>query len=143
MVCAKMVSIKSYSIDAMNGSGDNKQRKRSIKSALIDHTYYDFSTRELSELIPLDSTRNVKYKQKDRVTFPMKLHAIISNPRYRHIICWMPHGRSWKVLDKELFASVVCRENFNHENFSSFNRSVNGWGFAVSHVDDKFDTSLL
>eukprot|EP00804_Cyclotella_cryptica_P000690 CCRYP_014698-RB/>CCRYP_014698-RB protein AED:0.23 eAED:0.70 QI:0/0/0/1/1/0.5/2/0/467 len=59
----------------------------------------------------------------------MKLHGIVSNPAYRHIICWMPHGRSWKILDKELLASVVCKKYFNHDNFDSFNRSVNGWGF--------------
>eukprot|EP00804_Cyclotella_cryptica_P000692 CCRYP_014698-RD/>CCRYP_014698-RD protein AED:0.46 eAED:0.46 QI:0/-1/0/1/-1/0/1/0/69 len=61
----------------------------------------------------------------------MKLHGIVSNPAYRHIICWMPHGRSWKILDKELLASVVCKKYFNHDNFDSFNRSVNGWGFKV------------
>ncbi|KAL3787279.1 hypothetical protein HJC23_004153 [Cyclotella cryptica] len=100
---------------------DKKRKKGWRKSSRIDHTYYDFSTREL----------NSADEQKGRVTFPMKLHGIVSNPAYRHIICWMPHGRSWKILDKELLASVVCKKYFNHDNFDSFNRSVNGWGFKV------------
>jgi hypothetical protein len=125
-----------------DGRDDDKKRKKSsntTKSSLIDHTYYDFSTRELSELLPPGPRRNASDdRQKGRITFPMKLHAIVSNPKYRHIICWMPHGRAWKILDKDLLASVVCRENFNHENFDSINRSINGWGFKV-----RCTTSLL
>ena len=30
-------------------------------------------------------------------TFPTKLHKILSDPRYQHIIRWLPHGRSWEV----------------------------------------------
>ncbi|KAL7487065.1 hypothetical protein ACHAW6_015229 [Cyclotella cf. meneghiniana] len=41
----------------------------------------------------------------------------------------MPHGRAWKIWNKELLVSVVCKEQFKHEKFESFNRQVNGWGF--------------
>jgi hypothetical protein len=109
---------------AMNSTqGEEKKRRRKTgKSVIVDHTYSDYSTYELS----------ISEKRKGRVTFPMKLHAIISNPEYQHIICWMPHGRSWKIIDKDKLASVVCYENFNHDSFGSFTRSVNGWGFKVS-----------
>ena len=109
----------------MEGGDEAPQKKFEqavVKSNLVDHTYYDYSTFELHELLH----GRAGAEQKGRVTFPMKLHVIISKPEYRHIICWMPHGRSWKVLDKELIAKVVCKENFNHENFASFIRSVNG-----------------
>ncbi|KAL3772887.1 hypothetical protein ACHAWO_009640 [Cyclotella atomus] len=108
----------------MEGGDEAPQKKFEqavVKSNLVDHTYYDYSTFELHELLH----GRAGAEQKGRVTFPMKLHVIISKPEYRHIICWMPHGRSWKVLDKELIAKVVCKENFNHENFASFIRSVN------------------
>jgi hypothetical protein len=109
---------------AMNSTRDEeKKRKRNTgKTVVVDHTYSDYSTYEL--LVP--------EKRKTRVTFPMKLHAIMSNPEYQHIIRWMPHGRSWKIIDKEQLASVVCYENFHHDSFGSFARSVNGWGFKVS-----------
>eukprot|EP00956_Cyclotella_meneghiniana_P017621 scaffold28922_cov64-Cyclotella_meneghiniana.AAC.2 len=117
-------------MDGDDPGGNRSRKKTATKSTIIDHTYYDYSTRELSELLPPDSRRNAADdRQKGRVTFPMKLHNIVSNPKYRHIIRWMPHGRSWKIIDKELLASVVCKENFNHENFDSINRSINGWGF--------------
>ncbi|KAL7504560.1 hypothetical protein ACHAXN_002672 [Cyclotella atomus] len=111
-------------MESIDDKKPQKKKKTIIKSSLVDHTYYDYSTHELSELLPTSEV-----KQKGRVTFPMKLHAIVSNPEYRHIIRWQPHGRSWKVLDNKLLAEVICKENFNHESFSSFNRSVNGWGF--------------
>lgn len=120
----------------MDGGDDHdKKRKKgsAIKSSRIDHTYYDYSTRQLSELLPPEKIYALGDK-KGRTTFPMKLHAIVSDPKYRHIICWMPHGRSWKIMDKELLATVVCREHFNHDNFDSINRSINGWGFKVIDI---------
>ena len=143
--------------------GDNdedpgkKQKKPPTPSSRIDHTYVDYSTRQLSELLPPQALEDTEdgLKRKGRITFPMKLHDIVSNPKYRqvlkvialtfmssfvvddvhshfrHIISWMPHGRSWKILDKDLVASVICNECFSHQNFDSFNRSVNGWGFKV------------
>jgi hypothetical protein len=54
----------------------------------------------------------------------------------------MPHGRSWKILDKELVAKVICKKHFNHQNFESFNRSINGWGFKVRLLRD-FVSKLL
>lgn len=119
--------------DEEGDKNEDKKRKKSpaTRSSLIDHTYYDFSTRELSELLPESKNNSDDSKEKGRVTFPMKLHEIISKPEHRHIICWMPHGRSWKILDKGLLESVICKEYFNHESASSFNRSVNGWGFKV------------
>ena len=30
-------------------------------------------------------------------TFPAKLHKILSDPKYQHIMRWLPHGRSWEV----------------------------------------------
>ena len=117
----------------MNNNNNDKSkrgRKKAPKGTLIDHTYYDYSTRELSELLPEHDSDE---KPKGRVTFPVKLHAIVSSPNYQHIIRWMPHGRSWKILDNNLLARVVCPENFNHSSHDSFNRSVNGWGFKVCH----------
>lgn len=143
--------------------GDNdedpgkKQKKPPTPSSRIDHTYVDYSTRQLSELLPPQALEDTEdgLKRKGRITFPVKLHDIVSNPKYRqvhkvialtfmssfvvddvhshfrHIIRWMPHGRSWKILDKDLVASVICNECFSHQNFDSFNRSVNGWGFKV------------
>eukprot|EP00545_Synedropsis_sp_CCMP1620_P011227 CAMPEP_0119011992 /NCGR_PEP_ID=MMETSP1176-20130426/6009_1 /TAXON_ID=265551 /ORGANISM="Synedropsis recta cf, Strain CCMP1620" /LENGTH=651 /DNA_ID=CAMNT_0006964883 /DNA_START=50 /DNA_END=2005 /DNA_ORIENTATION=- len=62
-------------------------------------------------------------------SFPVKLHRILSDPEFQEYICWMPHGRSWKVLQQDDFEDKVIPLFFRHGKFSSFMRQVNGWGF--------------
>ncbi|KAL7471366.1 hypothetical protein ACHAXS_011656 [Conticribra weissflogii] len=45
------------------------------------------------------------------------------------IIAWLPHGRSWMVLDRHRFTNEVLPDYFGHSNFESFIRLVNAWGF--------------
>ena len=128
---------KETKANRMNSKNNDKSKSKRGKSktskgTLIDHTYYDYSTSELSELLP--DKNDSDQKPSNRVTFPMKLHTILSSTNYQHIICWMPHGRSWKILDNDLLASKICPKYFNHSSYDSFNRSVNGWGFKVCHV---------
>ncbi|KAL3804128.1 hypothetical protein HJC23_013647 [Cyclotella cryptica] len=100
------------------------RKKRIVEATIIDHTYADYSTYQIAHV---DFSNELKGSNIE--TFPRKLHYILSKQEYRHIISWMPHGRAWKILDKELLVSVVCKEQFKHEKFESFNRQVNGWGF--------------
>jgi len=61
--------------------------------------------------------------------FPMKLYDILCNPDFHHAISWMPHGRSWKVLNKDYFMEEICPQYFAQTRYESFIRQVNGWGF--------------
>ncbi|KAL9189898.1 hypothetical protein ACHAXT_009573 [Thalassiosira profunda] len=108
-----------------------KHPKKKVASHMIDHTYRDYSNVQVSEDEYEDEGDELTRgggKQR-HVNFPAKLHAIVSNPNYQHIICWQPHGRSWKIVDKHLLATVICPKHFAHSKFESFNRNVNGWGF--------------
>ena len=62
-------------------------------------------------------------------SFPVKLHWILSNPEFEDIISWLPHGRSWHVLQPKIFTDKVIPQYFRHTRFPSFMRQVNGWGF--------------
>ncbi|EED87499.1 predicted protein [Thalassiosira pseudonana CCMP1335] len=113
---------------------DRPKTKRKVVQSLIDHTYYNCSLVNVEEeLARRSSQRHHKYKNPNRkgltTNFPAKLHKILSNPEFRHIIRWMPHGRSWTVVNKDLLAKTVCKRYWNHESYESFNRSLNGWGF--------------
>ena len=110
-----------------------RQRKKpKVKESIIDHTYRDYSQVEVSSDDEPPSTADIdKKSSRLQPNFPAKLHAIVSNPNYQHIICWQPHGRSWKIVDKHLLSTVICPKHFAHAKFESFNRSVNGWGFKV------------
>lgn len=61
--------------------------------------------------------------------FPVKLYAILAQKEFHDIICWMPHGRSWKVLKPSVFESLVMPLFFEYSNYHSFNRLVNAWSF--------------
>ncbi len=54
--------------------------------------------------------------------FPVKLHAILTNPDYHDIIGWHPHGKSWKVFQATLFEEIVSPRFFRQTKFASFMR---------------------
>jgi len=62
-------------------------------------------------------------------TFPVKLHVILSRKDFSHVICWMPHGRSWRLVDPVEFEMTIIPTYFGHASLSSFMRQANGWGF--------------
>ena len=104
------------------------KKKKELKKSLVDHTYRDYSHADITDLVEHSSGVNEEL-------FPAKLQKILSLPEHESIISWRPHGRAWVVTDKALFISVVLRKYFNHSNFESFNRSVNGWGFKVCVIE--------
>mmetsp|Transcript_53803 Transcript_53803/g.161020 ORF Transcript_53803/g.161020 Transcript_53803/m.161020 type:complete len:660 (-) Transcript_53803:103-2082(-) len=65
-----------------------------------------------------------------RETFPAKLHAILSHSeKVGHCIQWLPHGRSFRIVDPEELEHRALSEYFAHRSFPSFVRQINGWGF--------------
>jgi len=62
-------------------------------------------------------------------SFTVKLHRILSDPEFQDYICWMPHGRSWRVLKQDELEEKVIPLFYRHGKLASFMRQVNGWGF--------------
>ena len=62
-------------------------------------------------------------------TFPNVLHRILSEEELSGIITWLPHGYSWKIINKSRLVDKVIPKFFNHKKYKSFLRQVNGWGF--------------
>jgi len=62
--------------------------------------------------------------------FPVVLHQILSEPKFHDIITWLPHGRSFKVLDRDKFIDDVAHEFFSFNKYRSFSRQLNLWGFS-------------
>jgi len=61
--------------------------------------------------------------------FVCKMHAILSRSDLSEIISWLPHGRSWMILNPKKFEKEVLPVYFDHAKISSFIRQANGWGF--------------
>jgi len=90
--------------------------------------YRDFSKEvDPDPLVPLTPPGRVP-------NFPAKMHSILSRPDLADIICWMPHGRAWRVLKPREFEIRVIPTYFEHAKFSSFIRQANGWGFRRVYV---------
>mmetsp|Transcript_19956 Transcript_19956/g.37563 ORF Transcript_19956/g.37563 Transcript_19956/m.37563 type:complete len:207 (-) Transcript_19956:1738-2358(-) len=60
---------------------------------------------------------------------PAKLASILSDQDLTSVIIWLPHGRSWRVLNRDLFAEHALPRYFGHKNYASFVRIINAWGF--------------
>lgn len=53
--------------------------------------------------------------------FPLRLHALLSDPTVRDVISWLPHGRSFVVLRPDVFAERVLPRYFAPEGSNSLN----------------------
>ena len=85
--------------------------------------YVDYSTEPDKDfLTPLTAPGRVP-------NCPSKMHAILAREDLKSMICWLPHGRAWKVNDSKEFETKVLPIYFEHAKYSSFIRQANGWGF--------------
>ncbi|KAL7463057.1 hypothetical protein ACHAXS_003435, partial [Conticribra weissflogii] len=55
--------------------------------------------------------------------------ALLTRQDLSSIICWMSHGRSWRIINTREFELQVIPLYFEHSKFSSFIRQAKGWGF--------------
>lgn len=109
-------------------------RMSGAKNATIG--YNDYSSVKAPEVndAAVFSPQSVSGKEP---TFPVKLHMILANPEFQDIIAWLPHGRSWRIIQQKAFEERVLPLYFRHGRYSSFARQVNGWGFRrVTHGSD-------
>ncbi|KAJ1628541.1 HSF-type DNA-binding-domain-containing protein [Pavlovales sp. CCMP2436] len=61
--------------------------------------------------------------------FLLKTYALVQEPGTDAIIAWAPSGDHFVVHNPEAFANQVLPANFTHNNFSSFIRQLNTYGF--------------
>ncbi|KAF8065336.1 transcription factor Hsf1 [Lyophyllum atratum] len=67
--------------------------------------------------------------------FLQKLHEMVNDPNNAELIRWSEAGDSFYVLDHERFAREVLGRWFKHQNFASFVRQLNMYGFhKIPHL---------
>jgi hypothetical protein len=111
---------KSSCNESDDGKGTSPPHKVAAK------TYRDFSQSVAEPKAPSPLIAQIASKEQ---TFPTKVHLILSDPRWSETIAWLPHGRSWRILQQKKFEKEVIPLYFRHGKYSSFARQVNGWGF--------------
>ena len=80
----------SHNMDNNEYEPSRQRKKPKVKESIIDHTYRDYSQVEVSSDEEGDRSTADGDKKQSRLqpNFPAKLHAIVSNPNYQHIVCW-------------------------------------------------------
>jgi hypothetical protein len=64
--------------------------------------------------------------------FPFKLHemlAVVKAEGKEAILSWQPHGRAFRVHNRELFIEVIMPRFFKQTKYKSYQRQLHLWGF--------------
>jgi hypothetical protein len=68
-------------------------------------------------------------------TFPYKLYDMFQSLDQFYIgkgtapVMWLPHGRSFLIVNQKRFMEELVPLAFNHKKWVSFTRQLNLWGF--------------
>ena len=71
-----------------------------------------------------------KIKRREPCFFPEKLFKILKKKKNNHIIHWNEDGTKIVISDPIKFTVNILPKNFNHQNYSSFIRQLNLYGFS-------------
>jgi HSF-type DNA-binding len=115
----------------------NRKRRTDIdgegNASSVDSVDVDDAQRTDSEEVTdkLCGSRDAKKPVADakEALFQYKLYEILQCEDFKEILTWLPHGRSWKIIDSEALAKYVLPKYFRHSKYSSFKRQMSGWGF--------------
>ncbi|KAJ9602178.1 Heat shock transcription factor [Cladophialophora chaetospira] len=73
--------------------------------------------------------REAQSKRKQIPPFVQKLNSFLEDGRNTELIRWSDDGNSFIVLDEDEFAKTLIPELFKHNNYASFVRQLNMYGF--------------
>ncbi|KAL2265499.1 hypothetical protein VTJ83DRAFT_6599 [Remersonia thermophila] len=110
--------------DTLNGFGDDAGYLHTGTSDLDEHDNIE----RLEELAQR-AKREAQAKRKQIPPFVQKLSSFLDESRNTDLIRWSDKGDSFIVLDEDEFAKTLIPELFKHNNYASFVRQLNMYGF--------------
>ncbi|SPO03849.1 related to heat shock transcription factor [Cephalotrichum gorgonifer] len=81
------------------------------------------------EQLALKAKREAEAKRKQIPPFVQKLSSFLNEGKNQDLIRWSEKGDSFIVVDEEEFAKKLIPELFKHNNYASFVRQLNMYGF--------------
>ncbi|KAI1343861.1 hypothetical protein F5Y15DRAFT_180487 [Xylariaceae sp. FL0016] len=84
---------------------------------------------ELLEEKAQRARKDAQAKRKQIPPFVQKLNSFLEDGRNTELIRWSEKGDSFIVLDEDEFAKTLIPELFKHNNYASFVRQLNMYGF--------------
>ncbi|KAI1179503.1 hypothetical protein F4777DRAFT_433699 [Nemania sp. FL0916] len=94
-----------------------------------DQTLDEHDNIELLEEKAQRAKREAQAKRKQIPPFVQKLNSFLEDGKNTDLIRWSDKGDSFVVLDEDEFAKTLIPELFKHNNYASFVRQLNMYGF--------------
>jgi hypothetical protein len=69
-------------------------------------------------------------KKKRSRTFPEKLMAAMMEHEDERAVAWLPDGKSFVIVNPDIFVNEVLRGDFKQAKYASFVRKLHRWGFT-------------
>lgn len=69
-------------------------------------------------------------KKKRSRTFPEKLMAAMMEHEDERAVAWLPDGKSFVIVNPDVFVNEVLRGDFKQAKYASFVRKLHRWGFT-------------
>lgn len=102
---------------------------------VVRHNYHDHS-----EAVPLEREKDPSLLGESSI-FPVKLHNLLENVEadgHEGFISWQPHGRAFKIHNRNKFVELVMPKHFRQSKFESFRRQLCLYGFlTITQGTDK------
>jgi HSF-type DNA-binding len=104
------------------------------KQRMSDYRDYANVALSYSPVVPVNLQASPLEMRQQQASLPQKLHVILSNPNYEHIVSWLPHGRAWKIHNLSKFSTLILPLYFDMAGSTSslnmFLRLLKIWGFS-------------
>lgn len=102
-----------------------------INTALPDYVANGVSTANRSQALLSSIQKKKKEPQgpKARPAFVMKIWSMVNDPANHEFIRWNEDGQSFEVIHREQFMKKILPKYFKHNNFASFVRQLNMYGW--------------
>ncbi|EKG15969.1 Heat shock factor (HSF)-type DNA-binding protein [Macrophomina phaseolina MS6] len=97
--------------------------------APVGQNGWDNEDDEDLEAMALRARKEAQAKRKQIPPFVQKLSSFLDNSNHTDLIRWSDDGNSFIVLDEDEFAKTLIPELFKHNNYASFVRQLNMYGF--------------
>ncbi|KAK0674555.1 putative heat shock factor protein [Cercophora samala] len=107
-----------------NGFAEDPRYLQTTNSSVDEHDNI-----ELLEEKAAQAKREAQAKRKQIPPFVQKLSSFLDESRNTELIRWSDKGDSFIVLDEDEFAKTLIPELFKHNNYASFVRQLNMYGF--------------
>ncbi|KAI0433240.1 hypothetical protein F5Y09DRAFT_90964 [Xylaria sp. FL1042] len=100
-----------------------------VLSAQFSGSVDEHDNIELLEEKAQRAKREAQAKRKQIPPFVQKLNSFLEESKNTELIRWSDKGDSFIVLDEDEFAKTLIPELFKHNNYASFVRQLNMYGF--------------